>query len=156
MTHTPLSNYCKAPILKGNFYPYCSKCNEQCGTLAEPTPTSVREKELREDEVERLSSIFHDIYQKEAHRQEDAGIGKARHYDEYEKLSEPVKEFDRVLARYVLSLLHSELERKASLIEGLKTKELYIGETQYRHYKGNVDWVYNDAIDSALTIIREG
>ncbi len=83
--------------------------------------TTPHDEELRE--VERLSSIFHDIYQKEAHRQEDAGIGKARHYDEYEKLSEPVKEFDRVLARYVLSLLHSAVEAERERIHEIINKE---------------------------------
>lgn len=58
--------------------------------------------------IENLSAKLHDIYQKEAHRQEAAGIGPARHYDEYEKLSEPVKDFDRVLARYIISLLEKE------------------------------------------------
>lgn len=62
-------------------------------------------------EIEKLSSKLHDIYQKEAHRQEDLGIGSARHYDEYEKLSEPVKEFDRVLARYIIDLLQKEREK---------------------------------------------
>ncbi len=71
-----------------------------------------------EEDVEALSAKLHDIYQKEAHRQEDSGLGPARHYDEYEKLSEPVKEFDRVLARYILSLLETtKKEAKREAIE---------------------------------------
>lgn len=68
------------------------------------------------EDLEKLSAELHDIYQKEAHRQEVEGIGPVRHYDEYEKLSEPVKEFDRVLARYIQRLLAAE--KKASYEEG--------------------------------------
>ena len=47
--------------------------------------------------IENLSSKFHEIYQIEAKRQ-----GDVRHSDKYQDLSENIKEFDRVLARYVL------------------------------------------------------
>ena len=47
---------------------------------------------------EGLAAEFHDIYQQEARRQ-----GDVRHADEYADLPENVKEFDRVLARYVLA-----------------------------------------------------
>ena len=50
--------------------------------------------------VEALSRKFHEVYQEEAKRQ-----GDVRHTDRYEDLSEDIKEFDRVLARYVLSHL---------------------------------------------------
>ena len=50
-----------------------------------------------EDEIESLAAKFHEIYQQEAKRQ-----GDVRHKDKYEDLSENIKEFDRVLARYVL------------------------------------------------------
>jgi hypothetical protein len=48
--------------------------------------------------LEALSACLHDIYQVEAHRQDDA-----RHVDRYEDLSESVKEYDRVLARWILT-----------------------------------------------------
>lgn len=48
-------------------------------------------------DIEALSSRSHDIYQKEAHRR-----GDVRHADIYADLSEPTKEWDRVLARWVL------------------------------------------------------
>jgi hypothetical protein len=49
-------------------------------------------------DVESLSARFHDIYQKEAHRR-----GDVRHADSYDELSEDTKEWDRVLARWVLA-----------------------------------------------------
>lgn len=48
-------------------------------------------------DVESLASKFHEIYQAEAKRQ-----GDVRHKDAYTDLPENIKEFDRVLARYVL------------------------------------------------------
>ena len=48
------------------------------------------------DLVESLAAKFHDIYQREAKRQ-----GDVRHKDSYADLPENIKEFDRVLARYV-------------------------------------------------------
>lgn len=48
-------------------------------------------------ELEALAARFHDIYQVEAHRR-----GDVRHPDPYEDLSELTKEWDRVLARWVL------------------------------------------------------
>jgi len=50
-----------------------------------------------DEEVEALAREFHSVYQKEAARQ-----GKKRHPDDYDELSEQIKEFDRVLARHVI------------------------------------------------------
>lgn len=47
--------------------------------------------------IEALSSRLHDIYQLEAHRQDNT-----RHPDDYDTLSEPIKEYDRVLARWII------------------------------------------------------
>lgn len=74
----------------------------------------------REQEVEKLSAELHDIYQKEARRQEGLGIGSRWHYDEYHKLSEPVKDFDRVLARFILDRLGKEYRRGIKDAEGTK------------------------------------
>jgi hypothetical protein len=49
------------------------------------------------DDVEALSAELHAIYQAEAKRQ-----GDVRHHDDYADLKENVKEFDRVLARFIL------------------------------------------------------
>lgn len=59
------------------------------------------------DEVESLAREFHSVYQKEAERQ-----GKKRHPDDYDSLSEEVKEFDRVLARHVLEKFHPKQDNK--------------------------------------------
>lgn len=48
-------------------------------------------------DVEALSSRLHDVYQLEAHRR-----GDVRHDDDYATLSEDTKEWDRVLARWIL------------------------------------------------------
>jgi hypothetical protein len=47
---------------------------------------------------ESLAKKFHEIYQQEARRQ-----GDVRHKDNYDDLPENIKEFDRVLARFVLA-----------------------------------------------------
>lgn len=57
-------------------------------------------------DVEQLAAKFHDIYQQEAKRQ-----GDVRHKDSYADLSENIKEFDRVLARYVLQRDRELIER---------------------------------------------
>lgn len=48
-------------------------------------------------DIEALSARLHEIYQKEAHRR-----GDVRHADDYAALSEPTKEWDRVLARWIV------------------------------------------------------
>lgn len=48
-------------------------------------------------DLEVLSARLHDIYQVESHRR-----GDIRHADRYEQLPEMTKEWDRVLARWIL------------------------------------------------------
>lgn len=57
-------------------------------------------------QVEELSAKFHEIYMVEARRQ-----GDVRHKDAYADLPENIKEFDRVLARYVLALIERERDQ---------------------------------------------
>lgn len=82
-------------------------------------------------EIEALSKTLHGIYQAEAKRQ-----GDVRHKDAYEDLPENIKEFDRVLARFISKLL---LEVRED--EGLKYRkdgwilERDIKEAEQRGYK---------------------
>lgn len=63
--------------------------------------------------VEDLSRILHGIYQDEARRQAGTGDDTVRHPDEYDALPEHTKEYDRVLARYIIErerALRAELD----------------------------------------------
>ena len=73
--------------------------NELRDTMATATGNfaAYTEQDLREA-IENLSEKFHAIYQAEAKRQ-----GDIRHKDAYADLPENIKEFDRVLARFVLA-----------------------------------------------------
>jgi len=64
--------------------------------MSTPLPPPTFEEPLRA--VESLAAKFHEVYQVEAKRQ-----GDVRHKDAYADLPGNIKEFDRVLARYVLS-----------------------------------------------------
>lgn len=69
------------------------------------------------ERIEELSAILHSIYMKEATRQ-----GDVRHDYDYSKLRESTKEYDRVLARYILereSLLESRLKVAEGMAEAL-------------------------------------
>ena len=61
--------------------------------------------DMYSDKVEELSNDFHAIYQKEAKRQAMLDLDEVRHPDKYDDLPERTKEYDRVLARYVLDLI---------------------------------------------------
>lgn len=50
------------------------------------------------DIVEKIAKRFHEVYQEEAKRQ-----GNIRHDDNYNKLPQNIKEFDRALAKFVLN-----------------------------------------------------
>jgi len=53
-------------------------------------------------EMEKIAEAFHFVYQKEAERQ-----GNKRHDDNYFKLPEPIKQFDRVLVLHVVEAFTS-------------------------------------------------
>ena len=75
----------------------------------------VHEKKVTDEAVEILSAKLHEIYMKEAGRQ-----GDVRHELDYSKLKESTKEYDRVLARFILA----ELSLKSSEIAELTTEVL--------------------------------
>lgn len=68
----------------------------------------------------------------------------------------PSKEF---FAQDILNLLKFSQEeykkRVVGEIEKLKVKKLFIGETQYRFYKGDVSWVFNQALDEIINILNK-
>lgn len=64
--------------------------------------------------VERLSAELHAIYQNEARRQAGVGDDSVRHPDDYAALPEHTKEYDRVLARYILQ---REIDLRRALLD---------------------------------------
>lgn len=53
--------------------------------------------------IESLSAELHALYQQEARRQAGTGEDTVRHPDDYASLPEHTKEYDRVLARFILA-----------------------------------------------------
>lgn len=95
--------------------------------------------------IEGLASHFHDIYQREAKRQ-----GNKRHEDKYENLSENIKEFDRVLAREVLRMVHAgELKNPIVPVVSIEWLEEYCKKAEFEHklcacgHKGNIVIVHD-------------
>jgi hypothetical protein len=65
----------------------CSECAREAGARANASSV----------DIEMLSAALHSVYQAEAHRR-----GDVRHADRYEDLPEATKEWDRVLARWIV------------------------------------------------------
>lgn len=70
------------------------------------------------DLIEDLSRTLHDVYQLEAKRQAGTGDDTVRHPDDYASLPEHTKEYDRVLARFILAR-EADYRRE---IEGLRER----------------------------------
>lgn len=66
-------------------------------------------------DVEALSARLHEIYQAEAHRR-----GDVRHADAYEDLPNDTKEWDRVLARWILA----HWTPRFDLVEGFPSAQI--------------------------------
>lgn len=88
-------------------------------------------------EVEKLAAELHEIYQKEARRQ-----GDIRHADSYVDLPENIKEFDRVLARFIHELFAKEREVLRGKVEGMKIDKPFSTHI----------FAWNDAIGSVLKL----
>lgn len=76
-------------------------------------------------DAERLAAEFHRVYQLEAKRQ-----GDVRHHDDYEALSENVKEFDRALSHYVLAnfVPVAQLEAAQARVRELEAENAKLNE----------------------------
>lgn len=74
-----------------------------------------------EPRVEALSAELHAIYQREARRQANTGDDTVRHPDDYDALPEHTKEYDRVLARFILARLDDARADNARLREELES-----------------------------------
>ena len=59
------------------------------------------------------------------------------------------------LKNFLTSKLKQQQQNMVERLEGLKKEELFIGETQYRFYKGDVSWVHNNALDDAIKLIKD-
>jgi len=73
---------------------------------------------MSDHEIERLSALIHALYQAEAKRQ-----GDVRHADDYAGLSESTKEFDRVIARFVLAQCDEAVREALAGIEARLPRE---------------------------------
>lgn len=93
----------------------CGKCKSSangCSNLNCPCHSTSDNKET-EWEVESLSAKLHNVYMSESLRQRDI-----RYEQVYDKLPENVKEYDRVLARYIITQLKEAEERGRELNRG--------------------------------------
>ena len=77
-------------------------------------------------------------------------LGKDKHGKEWNTvvLNEDIETF-------LTSKLKQQQQNMVERLEGLKKEELFIGETQYRFYKGDVSWVHNNALDDAIKLIKD-
>lgn len=101
-------------------------------------------------DIETLAATFHGLYQREAKRQ-----GDVRYSDSYAALSEHIKEFDRVLAAYVLEefipLAAAQPGELSVLLEMLQATTVGAAIEQLQHHFGK------DAklIDKFIELMRD-
>ena len=76
------------------------------------------EVQLMNEQVEMLAYELHRVYQDEAKRQ-----GDVRHHDKYSALPENIKEFDRVLARFII-------ERERALAAKVNALQEMVGRAE--------------------------
>jgi hypothetical protein len=73
--------------------------------------------------IEELATELHEVYMKEATRQ-----GDVRHAEDYSELPENIKEFDRALARFILSRERLILEKIGKLTYAISAIQMLIEE----------------------------
>lgn len=82
-----------------------------------------------------MAIILHTIYQLEAKRQTGTGEDTVRHPDDYFELPKHTKEYDRVLARYILS----REARREKIIQNLRISE----DENTSNAKNQIDFLVN-------------
>lgn len=98
---------------------------------------------MTRERIEELAAELHEVYMKEATRH-----GDVRHAEDYNDLPENIKEFDRALARFILSRERLLLEKIGKPLREVKNKGN--GEADYE------DWAQCiHAINEALAIIEK-
>lgn len=91
-----------------------------------------------------------------AHKEFDELLLELQGQTDYSKY---IGSFHRAKVKsFIDSLIDKTVQKTEDRIVGLieklrRTEPLYIGEIQYRFYEGNVDWVYNGALDDLLPLI---
>ncbi len=91
--------------------------------------------------IEQLAREFHNVYQLEARLQGDDSPA-----EDYDSLSDKVKEFDRVLARHVFEKLERPATRLATLVNKLTA--------EWRH-QGTVAGVIDPELDEEMAAIYD-
>jgi len=76
--------------------------------------------------LEELARKLHAVYQVEAKRQ-----GDVRHHDDYDALPEHVKEFDRVLAAFILVREANQQARHEAEVVRLREALLILADTAF-------------------------
>jgi RNA polymerase-binding transcription factor DksA len=69
--------------------------------------------------IEELAASLHEVYMKESTRQ-----GDVRHAEDYNDLPENIKEFDRALARFILSRERLLLEKIGKPLRRIKEQNM--------------------------------
>ncbi len=103
-------------------------------------------------QVEKLAKKFHEVYQQEAKRHKDV-----RYPDDYEKLSEDIKDFDRALALWVIVNLKDIVEideEKDREIIGEFRAELKLHFCKYIYQTDKSKWLHPDNTCIPMVIER--
>lgn len=115
------------------------------------TPTSQATPEGNDNDIESLSAQIHQLYCKQyeiKHGQQYWTSG------DYSKLGEPTKEQDRIIARFIKSLLTQERNRAYEELIGELEKAELIEQVEYWGASVTKWEVFNDGLHDAAQIIR--
>ncbi len=105
--------------------------------------------------VETLAEYLHAVYQQEARRQADRGEDEVRHPDDYDALPEHTKEYDRVLARFILEREAKAIAAHEELREAAREFVEFCDSGPQRHFTGAVSGYLYDRLRRALGVSEE-